>query len=48
MNISRELAIKILKYLDENKRFYFPFLIVCKEYSPEDDDFIDDFSDDEE
>jgi hypothetical protein len=41
MNISRELAIKILKYCDENIGFYFPFLIVCKEYSPEDEDFVE-------
>ncbi len=41
MDISRELAIKILKYLDVNKSFYFSFLIACKEYSPEDDDFVE-------
>ncbi len=41
MDISRELAIKILKYLDENKGFYFPFLVVCKEYFHEDDDFVE-------
>ena len=41
MDISREVAIKILKYLDENKSFYFPFLVVCKEYSPEDYDFVE-------
>ena len=41
MDISRELAIKILKYLDENKNFYFPFLVMCKEYTPEDDDFVE-------
>lgn len=41
MKISRELAIQILKYCNENKEFYFPFLIVCKEYSPEDDDFVE-------
>ncbi len=32
MKISRKLAIKILKYLNKNKDFYFPFLIICKEY----------------
>ena len=41
MNISRDLAIKILKYLDQNKNFYFPFLVMCKEYTPEDDDFVE-------
>jgi len=41
MDISRELAIKILKYCDENKKFYFPFTVVCKEYTPEDDDFVE-------
>ena len=39
MKISRELAIKILKYLDKHKDFYFPFLIMCKEYEEEDDCF---------
>lgn len=41
MKISREQAIIILKYLTENREFYFPFLVVCKEYSPEDDDFVE-------
>lgn len=41
MDISRELAIKILKFLYNHKAFYFPFLVVCKEYSPEDDDFVE-------
>ncbi|HBR78875.1 MAG TPA: hypothetical protein DEA46_00405 [Candidatus Moranbacteria bacterium] len=41
MKIKRELAIKILRYLDKNKDFYFPFLVVCKEYTPEDDDFVE-------
>ena len=41
MDISRELAIKILKYLDENKDFYFPFLVMNKEYTEEDDDFVE-------
>ena len=41
MDISRELAIKILKYLDHHENFYFPFLVVNKEYSPEDDDFVE-------
>lgn len=41
MDISRELAIKILKYLDQHKDFYFPFLIMNKEYTKEDDDFVE-------
>lgn len=41
MDIDRKLAISILKYLDENDRFYFPFLVMCKEYSPEDDDYVE-------
>ena len=41
MRISRELAIKILKYLEENKDFYFPFLIMCQEYTEEYDDFVE-------
>ncbi len=41
MDISRELAIKILKYLDQHKDFYFPFLVMNKEYTEEDDDFVE-------
>ena len=41
MNISRALAVKILKYLDDHPDFYFPFLVMCKEYTPEDDDFVE-------
>ncbi len=41
MKISRELAIQILKYCFENPDFYFPFLVMCKEYSPEDNDFVE-------
>lgn len=41
MKISRELAIQILKYCHEHKDFYFPFLVVCKKYTPEDDDFVE-------
>lgn len=37
MNISRALAIQILKYLDKHPDFYFPFFVMCQEYSPEDD-----------
>lgn len=35
------MAIKILKYLYEHPKFYFPFLVMCKEYTPEDDDFVE-------
>ncbi len=41
MKISRELAIKILKYLDRHDDFCFPFLVMCKEYTEEDDDFVE-------
>ena len=41
MDISRQLAIRILKYLDQHKDFYFPFLVMNKEYSEEDDDFVE-------
>ncbi|MFA5942484.1 MAG: hypothetical protein WC798_02315 [Candidatus Paceibacterota bacterium] len=41
MDISRELAIEILKYLDEHSGFYFPFLVMCKEYSDEDNNFVE-------
>jgi hypothetical protein len=41
MKISRKLAIQILKYLDRHKDFYFPFLVMCKEYTEEDDDFVE-------
>lgn len=41
MKISRELAIRILKYLDKHKDFYFPFLVMCKEYTEEDNDFVE-------
>lgn len=41
MKISRELAIQILKYLSRHKNFYFPFSVVNKEYSEEDDDFME-------
>lgn len=41
MDISRELAIQILKYLDQHKDFYFPFLVMNKEYTEEDDDFVE-------
>lgn len=41
MKISKELAVQILKYCFLHKDFYFPFLVVCREYSPEDDDFVE-------
>ena len=41
MDISRELAIQILKYLDQHKDFYFPFLVMNQEYSEEDNDFVE-------
>lgn len=41
MRVTRELAIKILKYLDQHKDFYFPFLLVNKEYAEDDGDFIE-------
>lgn len=41
MKISRQIAIQILEYLYRHPRFYFPFLVVCKEYIPEDDDFVE-------
>ncbi len=41
MKITRELAIQILKYCFENHDFYFPFSVMCKEYSPEDDDLVE-------
>lgn len=41
MDISRELAIKILKYLDQHKDFNFPFLVMNQEYTEEDDDFVE-------
>ncbi len=41
MRISRELALQILKYLVNNPSFYFPFFVMCKEYTPEDDDFVE-------
>lgn len=41
MDISRELAITILKYLYSHRDFYFPFLVMNKEYTEEDDDFVE-------
>ena len=36
MQISRELVLQILEYLKNNKDFYFPFKIMCKNYDEED------------
>jgi len=33
MEISRKRVLSILKYLDENPDFYFPFEIICKDYN---------------
>lgn len=41
MKISRDLAIIILKYLYKHPKCSFPFLVMCKEYSQEDDDFVE-------
>ena len=44
MEISRELAIRILKYCHEHRKdFYFPFQVVCKEYRMEDKHPNEDF-----
>lgn len=37
MSISRELALKILRYLLDNPSFYFPFLVMCKGLDGSDD-----------
>ncbi|MEK9131921.1 MAG: hypothetical protein AAB447_03360 [Patescibacteria group bacterium] len=41
MDISRILAVQILKYCHEHESFYFPFIVMCKEYTPEDDNFVE-------
>ncbi len=41
MKISRELALKILKYLLENRDFNFPFVIMCRGYGTEDGEFVE-------
>ena len=40
MPISKELALKILKYLLDNPSFYFPFKIICINFD-EDDELYD-------
>jgi hypothetical protein len=48
MKIDRDLALKILRYLINNPKFNFPFLLMCKgfdgsddfvEIAPQEDDF---------
>ena len=44
MPITRELALKIIKYLLDNPSFYFPFKVMCKEYvnyMDNDDGFVE-------
>lgn len=41
MKISRVLAIQILKYTHTHSNFFFPFLVMNREYSAEDDDFVE-------
>ena len=41
MKISKKLAVRVLKYLSEHKDFYFPFLVMCKEYTEEDNDLVE-------
>lgn len=41
MKITRELAIQILRHCHEHKNFYFPFIVMNKEYTEEDDDFVE-------
>jgi hypothetical protein len=41
MNISKELAIRILKYLEKHPDFYFPFSVMNKEYADEGEEFVE-------
>jgi hypothetical protein len=46
MKISRDKVISIIKYLDKNNDFYFPFKIMCKGYGTdqilyEDNDYVE-------
>jgi hypothetical protein len=41
MNIDKKLAIDILKYLDEHKDFYFPFVVMCKKRVSGDEYFVE-------
>lgn len=40
MKITRERALTILKYLEKNESFYFPFKIVCNDFN-ENDEYYD-------
>ncbi|MDR0283158.1 MAG: hypothetical protein LBI53_07970 [Candidatus Peribacteria bacterium] len=40
MPITRELAIKILRYCHKNPDFYFPFLVMCQERTPGDGNLV--------
>lgn len=44
MQISKELVIKILKYLLDNPSFYFPFNIVCINFDEDDESYDVDIS----
>ena len=39
MKITRNETLNILKYLDKNPNFYFPFEIICEDFNDEDDLF---------
>jgi len=39
MKITREKVLNILKYLDKNPNFYFPFEIICKNFNEENELF---------
>jgi len=39
MKITREKVLNILKYLDKNPNFYFPFEIICKSFNEENELF---------
>jgi hypothetical protein len=39
MKITRSKVLNILKYLDKNPDFYFPFEIICEDFNDEDDLF---------
>lgn len=41
MKISRNHALRILKFCRDHKDFYFPFILVCKEYDETDDYFTE-------
>lgn len=41
MKISRKLALKILKYLDEHSDFYFPFQVMSKDCLDENGNFME-------